>query len=190
MYLPFVTGVILLALFLLARAVNPAFWAQRRRFIVLGSALVIFSTAGILAYQQYQSWAGSELTKLFLPPHSGIGYFITYCLHRIFGEWIVSFLAGAIGGYGAYRLNKRFDNRFFEEEEPWMFATGIFLSGFPGFLIYILLVFHVGVLLTLAYVIMKKGRAPLYWLWLILAIFAILITNWYVPREILVRFNL
>ena len=94
------------------------------------------------------------------------------------------------GGYAARVMNERHDKRFFEREEPLFFALGIFLSGYPGFLFYILTVFLIGILLSLYYAVMNKGRAPLYYAWFPAALFAILITNWAVPESFLNFFKL
>ena len=183
-------SVFILGLALGVQIFSRPFLVRRRKWFWWGSAVIICAGALFLVWTQYRMWAAGEPGKFLLPPYRSIGYFFSYVGHRIFGQWLLSFLAGALGGYAAYRLNRRYGLRFFEDEEPWLFAMGILLAGYPGFLFYIPLVFLVGVLLTLAYTILRKGRAPLYWLWLPLAIFAILITNWYVPKEILVKFNL
>ena len=92
--------------------------------------------------------------------------------------------------YAARCLNRRFENRFFEKEEIQIIGLGIFLTGWPGFLFYLIFVLIVGVLLTTTYSLLTKGRAPLYFLWLPLAILTILAKNWLIPQEILRAFIL
>ncbi|MEK7076889.1 MAG: hypothetical protein AAB967_01520, partial [Patescibacteria group bacterium] len=102
----------------------------------------------------------------------------------------IALLAAIIFGYAAWFLNKKFGERFFENEEPALFALGVFLAGYPGFLFYIPLVLVIGILLAIHYSLLKKGRTPFYYLWLPTAIFAILIKVFMIPPELLLQFNL
>ena len=45
-------------------------------------------------------------------------------------------------------------------------------------------------LLSIFYSLFSKGRAPLYYLWLPVAVFVILMVQFVIPRDIIVQFNL
>lgn len=139
---------------------------------------------------QYRTWSSDPLAQYFLPPYKSITYFISYSGTRHAANPLIAVATAILFGSLAMRLNLKFQERFFEEEEPRLFALGILLSGYPGLLFYILFMFIAGVAFTLWYAITKRGRAPFYFLWLPMAIFAILITNFTLSHRTLALFNL
>lgn len=166
-------------------------------------------TLGIVlywSYFQYQLWRDNLLSKFFLPPHQSINYFLGYVGARFFGPWLIAVGAAMLSLAAAYYLNKRFGGRFFEDEEPFLFALGVLLVGYPGFLFYIpllfvfYLLFQLSVNLRLLLQKRKDGKIPrqsassprvsAYWLWLGTAILAILIKIFWIPKELLAWFNL
>lgn len=161
----------------------------RRSFFLKYSAIAWrLSVAGVLgsllywAWQQYQLWKASAFSKFFLPPYRGGGYFFSYISQRIFAPWIISFLAAIFISRFAAFFNRKYGERFFEAEEIYLMALGVFLTGYPGFFIYLILIFLGGILLSTFYFLLSKGRAPLYYFWLPTAIFAILIKTWVIPQ--------
>ncbi len=78
-------------------------------------------------------------------------------------------------------LNKKFEERFFEKEEIALIGLGVFLSGYPGFFFYLGIIMIFGVLVSLIYTILKKGRLPLYHFWLPASAFAMIIKVWLIP---------
>jgi len=152
------------------------------KIVFWGSVATIF---GVLIYWsiiQYDLWAGNELTKTLLPPYQSFTFFYSYVGKRFFAPWLVSLLGAIFIGGLAHRLNNRFGNRFFEEGETKLLSLGVFLSGYPGFLIYLVLVFGAGFMGTIIFQLSSKGRFPFYYFWLPLAIVAIIITVWVFPR--------
>jgi len=154
------------------------------------SVTLVLSIAGYFTYLQYESWSVNPLGKFYLPPHQGIDYFLFYTGTRIWGPWLIALAAAVLFGFLAHYFNRRFSERFFEQEEPWLFALGAFLTGYPGFLLYLVGVLFFGVLLSISYSLFSKGRAQLYWLWLPSALFVILMVQFVIPRGFLVQFNL
>ncbi len=150
-----------------------------------------FSVAGIFGivsywtYLQHKAWAHDPFGKHFLPPDQPISYFISYVGTRFFGSWLLALAAAMIIPYLAKLLNRRYGERFFENEEIPLMGLGIFLTGWPGFLFYIPLVLIVGVLYSLFSILHSKERAPLYFLWLPLAICAILAIHIFISQEVL-----
>ncbi len=180
---------ILLALFI-AQLLFRRFFVRYGKFMLPISAIVIFALPAYESFLQYQVWSADPFSQSFLPPHTGIGYFIGYIGTRFFAHWILALLAALVLPAVASYFNRRLGERFFEKEELPLFALGIFLSGYPGFLFYIVLLLFAELLLTTYYSLLSKGRAPLYYLWLPLAIFAILIAQWLIPKEFTVLFNI
>lgn len=160
------------------------------KFVWAVAVFALLSIVGYWIYAQYVLWAAGPPGTYLLPPHQGWWYFYTYVGKRIAGPWLIAFLAAILLPRVAERLNKKYGERFFEPEETRFFALGIFLSGYPGFLFYILSLFLYEFLYTLYLrFTAPERRAPLYYAWLPLAIFAILIKKWF-PPEFLALFNL
>jgi hypothetical protein len=151
----------------------------------LGS--LVFAAAR--TWLQYQAWKGDPLNKFLLPPYAPRSYFINYVGSRLFAPLLVAILAGLLAGFAAQALNRRYQERFFEPEEPFIFALCVLSTGYPVFLFFILLIFLVGALWSGAYQFSGRGRAPLYYLWLPTAILAILIVHYFVSASMLASFN-
>ena len=167
-----------------------SFCARHIRKFFYASVLVIFSIVSYWSYLQYKIWEGNPISKFLLPPYQPITYFVGYVGSRLFAPWLLALAAAMLVAYAARYLNRRFENRFFEKEEIQIIGMGIFLTGWPGFLFYIPLVLIVGLLSSSFYFLFFRGRAPLYFLWLPLAILVILTKNWLIPQEILRAFIL
>jgi len=163
---------------------------QKVRAFFYFVVLCIFGLLTYWTYLQYSLWASGGASKYFLPPYQGITYFIGYVGVRIWGPWIVALFFALLIPFAARAAHKRLGERFFEDEEPYLIALGIFLSGYPGFLFYIPVVLILGLLLTTCYSLLTKRRAPFYFLWMPAAIIAILITHFLIPGSLLVQFNL
>lgn len=142
------------------------------------SLAVVFAGAVYFSWLQYQVWTVSPVMRFVLPPHSGIGYFLTYVASRFFYPWILSGLAAFLTAKLAERFNKKFGDRFFEKEEIKLISLGVFLSGWPGFLFYLGVILVLGALISVFYQIFARGRLPLYYFWMTVAIFVMIIWNW------------
>jgi len=151
-------------------------------------SLAIAGAFGVSAYWtvlQYQIWKADPISKFLLPPHHGWDYFYSYAGQRIFAPWLISLLAAILISRLAEFFNRRFDERFFEKEEIALIRLGVFLTGYPGFLFYIVLMFVAGLSLSLIYSLLRRGRAPLYYFWLPMATVAILAVIWFIPESFL-----
>lgn len=149
---------------------------------------IFYGTAGLIfVYEIYQSielfnlWLGHEFGKLFLPPYQDFTYFYFEALTRFFAPYIASFVFAILVLYVASWYNRKFDNKFFEKEEPYMAALSIFLTGHPGWILYLFvtfgayLVFHTLIQLRPS---MRGERLPLYHFWVPSAVFVILISEY------------
>lgn len=161
------------------------------KFVWFGTLVIIFGIVGYWVYAQYAAWAAGPPGKYLLPPYQGWWYFYFYAGTRIAAPWLIVFLAAMALPALAEKLNRRYGERFFEPEETRFFALGIFLSGYPGFLFYIILLLLYELAFTIyLHFFKEQKRAPLYYAWLPAAAFAILIVKLLLPREIVVSFNL
>ena len=152
------------------------------RWVWILSVAVIFGTFFYWSSLQHDLWAnGGSFGKFFLPPYQSISYFLSYVGVRFFGPWILAFLASLIVSRAAKYLNRKFGERFFENEEIELIALGVFLTGYPGFFIYLGLILTFGLLFSIFYLLLTKGRLPLYFFWMSMAVFAIIIKDWLIP---------
>lgn len=167
-----------------------SFLLKRRAEIATAVLTVIFSSLLVLAFAQYHVWQINPIGKFLLPPYQDISYALFYIFQRIIFPWIFSAIAGVAVAFAALRLNKKFQERFFEAEEPFIIGVSIFLCGYPGFLFYIVFMGVTGVLLSLVYLVLKKERAPLYHFWIPIALSAIIISNYVLHPDLTGKFNI
>lgn len=151
------------------------------------SVAAILLSALSLTFLQYEIWKNNSVSAFLLPPYSNWKYFASYVIPRFLSPSLVSLVFALVLKTVSEFLNKRFGERFLEKEEGWLMATGIFLSGYPGLLIYMPLMIVSGLLLSTVYSVLKKGRAPFFYLWLPVAVFAILLRS-QIPQSFLNNF--
>jgi hypothetical protein len=174
MTVPEIIGLIILGFAMGAQICLRSFWFLHRKKILFGASLAIVASITCITVYQYIVWKHDPVSKFLLPPHQGIGYFAGYVFTRLIGPWLASAAIGIAVWFIAKKMNARFDNRFFEDDEPFLFGFAAALVGYPTCLFYIVIMFIVGLLWSLGYAIAGKGRAPLYYLWLPVSVFAIL----------------
>ena len=151
------------------------------------AAAAMFGSAIYLSFAQYQAWENSPMSVFLLPPHASWTYFASYVFSRFFSPLIVSLIFALALKRASEFLNRRYGERFLEKEESWLMATGILMSGYPGFLFYLPIMLVSGLFLSLFYSFVKKGRAPFFYLWLPTAVFAILLKS-QIPQSVLNNF--
>ncbi|MEK7547142.1 MAG: hypothetical protein AAB536_03130 [Patescibacteria group bacterium] len=182
-------GVVALVLLTGAQLFSNSFLKKYVKFYFLFGAIIMFSLAAHSTFLQYKLWKASALSVFLLPPYRDWSYFISYTGPRFFYPLLIAFFAAVVLKYVSEFLNRRFGERFFKPEESWFLAFGVFFTGYPGLFLYIPLILVAGILLSFFYFLLKKGRAPLFYLWLPVAIFAILLKN-QIPSSILNGFIL
>lgn len=163
-----------------------------RGFTVVFWMLValMFGSAAYAAELQYLAWAQGGVGAFLLPPHQGIGYFWFYVGERFFAPWLIALLAAILVSAAAEGINKKYHERFFGAEEYALTKIGFFLTGYPGFFFYLILVLFAELLFSSFSTLFRGERAPLYFLWLPLAILAMIIVHYAVPAIIVSSFNL
>lgn len=161
-----------------------------RRFpaplLLVLSAVIIFSLDGWLAFRQYQVWSMGGLTRFLLPDyHPGSNYFLFYSLTRIFAPHLISLGLAIVFLLVLRGINNKHNRQFFEDEEPYLAATSLFLSGHPGWIFY--LVFLVGFYLLwhLLSRLGRRGRSerlPLYHLWANAGVVTVLMAHFWLSH--------
>ena len=151
-------------------------------FMFYVSWIVIFGLLFYKSCQQYQIWAGNELSKLLLPPHQPIFYFLKYSFTHFFENYLISLTAGLLFLWLANLLNNRCQKRFFEEGEIYLGALAIFVLGHPLWMFYFLAIMSVGVIGTLFLKVSSSmlhasccRRFPFYHFWLPVAAIVMII---------------
>lgn len=152
--------------------------------IIFFFAILLFSVY-LLYLSILQYWAMSEdpVGKFLLPPHQNVGYYIfSIAGKRIFGPFFVSFVVANILLSTCVKYNKKFEGKFFEEEEPYIAALSVFLSGHPQWIFYFIffLFFYFVIQLYMRFAGKEiNARVPMYYLWVPTSIFVILISEYW-----------
>jgi hypothetical protein len=165
---------------------------QTKRFI---KPVVIFVLASIilkialLFFGQYYIWSHADASQGLLPPHTPISYFIGYCAYHFVWPVLAAILVGLAFIVLANILNKRFDQRFFEDDEPWHIIYGLVIVGHPYWIFYIFAVIGCAVAIYLFNLIFKRikfGQVfSLYSLWIPLAFVVIVFSDWIIKIPII-----
>lgn len=166
----------------------------------VGFALAIIGVIIIQCYYtraQFLLWQGNEISTYLIPPYQSMRYFLFYVGTRFWAPYLVSGVVGLLGFLGARYANKKFGERFFENEEPQYFALGIFLASHPGWTFYLAIIcivyFLYAIILNVKrcipnpkpYILNAQRRVSFYYWWLPLAALAIIANaylsglNWY-----------
>ncbi|PIR98389.1 MAG: hypothetical protein COT88_01965 [Candidatus Colwellbacteria bacterium CG10_big_fil_rev_8_21_14_0_10_41_28] len=156
------------------------FISDNRKTIYWLSVTTIFIYSFYIAYQQYDVWSFGSMGKYFLPPYTDISYFLFYSLTKTFAPYLISFVISLALLKGLPVLNRRYGNNLFEEEEYYLAALSIFLTGHPGWIFYFLILVVVYLLAHLYSLFKEKkqARVPLYRLWLIVAVISIFLGSY------------
>ncbi len=147
-----------------------------RRDLTLKTVRAIFfiSLASILAYLSYYTYLQYQAFKsgffrFTLGTQSGLLWFISYVQLHFWNQYFVALVGALLVVLVSEYFNKRRGEIFFEREEMYLAALGIFLVGYPGFFFYIILVLLASAVASAIF--LKKGeRLPLYYFWIPTAI--------------------
>ena len=131
--------------------------------------------AGFAAYALYVSraqfllWhADVEGAARLLPPYNGMGYFLRYAFVHFWLSRVMAFIVAGLFFAGAKWLNARRSEMLFEKEELYFLAIGIFVSGHPAWIFYLVIVFSAYLLATLigSLAYGAHARISFYYFWL------------------------
>lgn len=170
---------ILIGILIVSFGASFRFKSERRslvkpfKFIFWGCVVLFFIFLFYETRQQFLVWQNNSPSAYFLPPYRDIGYFLGYCFYVFLAKPTVALLSAIIFLYSAKFFNRKFGERFFEEEEPYFGALSIFLVGYPGLIFYLIITLVSG----LVGAVITKQRFSAYYLWFPIAIFVIIIIN-------------
>ncbi|MEK7593224.1 MAG: hypothetical protein AAB464_00700 [Patescibacteria group bacterium] len=105
---------------------------------------------------------------------------------KFFGPYLISLIFAFLFFFVAKYLNKKYQERFFYEEEFFIGALAIFLIGYPLAIFYLIGVISIYLLAHFVLAGASKNfgeRLSTYYLWLPIAISVILISEWLVGLE-------
>lgn len=160
-------------------------FVRNAKFFALGVIAFMSLLLLGLSYLQYRTWLGHPLSKFFLPPYQSWDYFLTYVGSKFFAPYAISLVLAIIFFAALGVANKKFGERFFEREEIALIAISIFLVGHPGWIFYMVLAIATYLGLQIFYTIKYRGlpRVSMYYLWVPLALFVIIVMQWFVRLD-------
>lgn len=108
--------------------------------LILALIALKFFYAVFLSLSQYSAWSNDAFSKFLLPPYQPLKYFVSYALTHF---WLNFFLGlGAALTFYLFLIGlKKYQERFFEEGETELGFLMALISGWPGFIVFIPLVF-------------------------------------------------
>jgi len=157
---------------------------RKVKIVFWPSVTAVFITAVIKSIFLYSGWANNSFTRSFLPPYNSINYFLLYSGFKFFFPYFLSLAVASLFIFWMKSANRKRGNIFFEKEEPYLAGLGIFLSGHPGWMIYLLTVVFCYLIIHLFQRLkrIKNKRVPLYHLWIPVGLFVILINAFWLSR--------
>lgn len=171
---------ILILLFLQgAQIIKRSFLVKAAVFAYIFSIIISFINSARISYLQYISWKVEPLSRYLLPPVRGWSYFLEYVGWRFWAPAIIAIIISFVFIFISKSTNKKYGQRFFEPEEPYLAGVGIVALGYPGILIYAALFIAAFLAVNLLITLIKKSalRVSPYYLWIPTALVAILISE-------------
>lgn len=150
--------------------------------IFLYSAFAVGAYLIYIGFAQYKVFLQGPL-KPIIATWSGFMWFLGYVQLHFWNDYFVSFPFAILFLAIARYFNKKYNERFFEKEEPYLAATGILLVGYPGFFFYVPAVLLLSIMGSAIF--MKPGeRLPLYDFWMPTAIVVLLAIHFWAQNQV------
>jgi hypothetical protein len=161
-----------------------SFLIRNAKALFFATALLIFARLSFLTNRQFEIWQDDPLSKYLLPPYSPLNYLLLRSGFIFFFPYLLSLATALIFIFWMRHANQKHGGKFFEDEEPYLAGLGIFLSGHPGWLVYltILIFFYSSLHLVRRLKGGKNIRISLYHLWIPAALFVILVNEFWLSR--------
>lgn len=150
-----------------------------RKLLVLVIAVVVFRLlyALTLSVTQYYIWHSQEFTKLLLPPHQSINYFLFYSWGRFWMEHLIAFGAALVFCL-FLKILRRYQERFLDKDEIIFGTLMVLLVGWPHAVVFVLLVFIVSVFVGFVFTfIFKNEHINLYPAFMVAGIITLIFGN-------------
>lgn len=115
--------------------------------LIVGVIIFRVFYAGVLTWLQYYVWSHNEFSKLLLPPHQPIKYFLWYSWTHF---WFNVFLSVGVAFlfWLLLRLLKKYQESFFEQEELEIGFLCSLIVGWPNFIIFVAMAFILAILIS------------------------------------------
>lgn len=146
----------------------PRFLKRHASRIFLYSVLFVGAYLIYIGYLQFKAFQSGVLSDV-LGTQKGFAWFLNYTQLHFWNQYLLSFAGGILFFLIARFFNKKYHERFFENEELYLASLGILLVGYPGWFFYVPLILILSALVSL--VMTARGeRLPLYHFWIPVAI--------------------
>ncbi len=140
---------------------------SRRGFWAVCAGFAVYAL--YLSRAQFLMWHADVAGAAYLlPPYQSISYFFHYAFMHFWMPYVISFAVSWLFFAGAAWLNARRGGMLFEKEELYFLAIGLFVSGHPAWIFYLLVVFSAYLLATLIGTVAygPRTRISFYYFWL------------------------
>lgn len=137
------TSLVAVAVFACIAYYRPLFVQRRAHVFMMLAGVVValrFLFAGIKTVLQYVAWTRSDFTKLFLPPHQRIVFFLHYSWTHF---WLNAFISVGVAllFFGILRVLQSYNHRYFESGETELGFVMALVVGWPQFIVFAPVVF-------------------------------------------------
>lgn len=102
--------------------------------------------SSVMTYIQYRTWQTIAIGQYLLPPYAPLSYFLQYSFFRFWSHFIVALIFSMIILIVAKYFNSKHGGQYFYDEEPYLLAIAILVVGYPGWLVYFVLMLAVPLL--------------------------------------------
>lgn len=154
-------------------------WSRRGLWTVC-AAYVAYAL--YLSRAQFLMWhADVAGAAHLLPPYQSISYFFRYAFMHFWMPYVISFAVAWLFFAGAKWLNVHRDGMLFEPEEFYFLAIGLFVSGHPAWIFYLLIVFAAYLLASLigTFAYGSRTRISFYYFWLPCALLTVVLNAYF-----------
>ncbi|MFA5392114.1 MAG: hypothetical protein WC306_00255 [Candidatus Paceibacterota bacterium] len=136
--------------------------------------IIILSGAFLETFLNWWMWSKTELTQRLIPPYAPVTYVLHYSWQHYLFEPVITIIFALIIFKIIASLNKKFNNQFFYDEEPYLASLGILAISWPNCLVFLCLVLLLGVF---SHILLKGKRFPLLYFWLPCALLVLLLNG-------------
>jgi len=155
--------------------------AKTKSFLKIGAAALLFFyplVAILETYAQYNVWLNDAVGKNFLPPVTPITYFLQYSFTHF---WLGQLIGVALA------IIFYLSSRLLAKRRPWLFLEGetelglvcALIAGWPGFVLFLPLIFITAVPWTIfRQVVLKQERTTLGGAFLLAAGLTLIFGSW------------
>jgi len=148
--------------------------------------VAVFFSSVIFSIMQYRAWLANDVMRLVFESEDGLYAFLHNVFFAHFASYVLSLIFAGILAWSMMIINRRSGNKFFENEEILIAFLAGFLTGFPGFLFFLLgliITYLVAHLLNILIWRKLENRViPLYYFWLPVALSVIIISEIWLSR--------